>query len=154
MFETLEDAEICLPPVFGDTRRRLWAYVTLRLHIPWFYVTYRFQLKEDEPLRHMALLTRVEHLVQMVQDPGAEIEEIEIMLPGHMSGKDNWTMEPLTEVWECLEPGTEDQTSYVFVTGSGTRYVESSLHTPEADLLDKELVFSVPAKETLCSGRG
>jgi hypothetical protein len=148
MFETLESAEVHFPPVFGNSGERFWSYVKLRLHIPWFYVSYRFPIEEDETLCHMALLTRVEHLVQLAQDPGAEIGEIDIMLPGHMSGKDNWTMEPLTEVWQGTEPGTKDQPGYVFVTGSGAHYVESALNTPETDLRDKALVFSVPAKKT------
>lgn len=74
--------------------------VYVRLHMLWFYVVYRFNTEDGMTMHHMFLLSRVEQLQQAVQERGIEIEEVHIVLPRHMNGKDKWTMEPLAEVWE------------------------------------------------------
>lgn len=144
MFETVESAEISIPPIFGNEGARFWAYVRLRLHMPWFYATYEFEFEDGKTLRHMLFLSKVEHLQQMVQDQDIEISEVHIVLPGHMSGKRKWTMELLAEVWEGIEPETEGRPAYVYVTGDRSRYVDSALSTKEADLLNKELIYALP----------
>lgn len=148
MFETVENAEIPIPPIFGCKGQRMWSYVELRLHMPWFYVVYRFNTEDGMTMHHMFLLSRVEQLQQAVQERGIEIEEVHIVLPRHMNGKDKWTMEPLAEVWEGTEPEAEGQAAYVYVIADRTRYVDSALNTKEADLLNKELIYA--ASKSAC----
>ena len=97
-----------------------------------------------EMLSNMLLLGKVEQLQQAVQEQDIEIHEVNIVLPSHMSGKKIWTMEPLAEVWQGTEPGTEGQPAYIYVIGDGTRYTDSALNTKEADLLNKELIYALP----------
>ena len=144
MFETIESAEIHIPAIFGDKSRRFWAYVQLRLHMPWFYVAYQFNNEDGTTMRHVLFLSRIEQLQQMVQDQDIEINEVHIVLPSHMSGKDKWTMELLAEVWEGMEPEVEGQPAYIYVTSDRSRYTDSALNTKEADLLNKELIYALP----------
>ena len=142
MFETVESAEIPIPPIFGTTGERHWAYVRQRLHMHWFHVTFALEIEHGNILSNMLFLSRVEQLQQAVQEQDIEIQEVNIVLPGHMSGKDMWTMEPLAEVWQGIEPEAEGQRAYIYVIGDGTRHTDSGLNTNEADLLNKELIYS------------
>lgn len=143
MFETVENAEIPIPPVFGNKGLHFWSYVEMRLHMPWFYVAYRFDTEDGMTMHHMFLLSRVEQLQQAVQERGIEIEEVHIVLPRHMSKKQTWTMMPLAEVWEGVEPETEQpQAAYIYVLADRSRFVDSMLNTKEADLLNKELIYA------------
>lgn len=149
MFETHDEAEVPIPPVFGDPGLRMWSYVKCRLHVPWFHVVCRFTYedKADEEahaLREMMFLTQVEQLLQLQEGgPRIQIEEIDLMTPGHMNGTDRWKLEPLAEVWEGIEPETDGQRTLVYVLDNGTRYVDSALDTPESELIDKHRVVQM-----------
>ncbi|MBI3897510.1 MAG: hypothetical protein HY308_04335 [Gammaproteobacteria bacterium] len=64
-----------------------------------------------------------------------------------MTGADRWTMEPLAEIWEGVEPQANWQKAYVYVLKNGNRLVVSGFDTKETDLLDRRLVFRSPIKK-------
>jgi len=144
MFETFDGTEIEIPAIFGDEGRRLWSAVTLRLHLPWIYVTYSITDGEGMEFRQMACLTQIDDLLQMAEVDYLEIREVNIVLPGHMTGKDTWTMELLAEIWDGIEPETENQKAHVFVTAGSSRYLRSGLCDEESQLREKNLIFQNP----------
>jgi len=144
MFETLDGAEIEIPAIFGGGGRRLWSAVTLRLHMPWIYVTYSFKDGEGMEFSQMACLTQIDDLLQMAAADFLKIREVNIVLPGHITGKDTWTMEPLAEIWEGIEPDTENQKAHVFITAEGGRYLRSFLRDDESQLRKKKRIFQNP----------
>lgn len=144
MFETIDGSEIEIPPIFGDEGTRLWPFVTLRLHMPWLYVTYGIKDDEDAERRQMACLSKIDDLLQMAATDFVTIRDVNIVLPGHMTGKQGWTMEPLVEIWEGIEPDTDGQAAHVFVTTSGGRYLQSGICDDESKLEDKQRIFQNP----------
>lgn len=144
MFETEDRAEIEIPPIFGEPGTRLWPFVTLRLHMPWLYVMWG--IKDDEGIerRQMACLSKISDLVQIAAADYVTIRDVNIVLPGHMTGKQGWTMEPLAEIWKGIEPDTDGQAAHVFVTASGGRYLQSGICDDEFKLEDKQRIFQSP----------
>jgi hypothetical protein len=144
MFETVDAAEIEFPPIFGERGTRLWPFVTLRLHMPWLYVMYGVEDDEGMEFMQMACLLQIVDLVQMAAADDLTIRDVNIVLPGHMTGKPGWTMEPLAEIWEGIEPDAHGQAAHVFVTASGGRYLKSGVCDDESKLEDKQLIFQNP----------
>lgn len=150
MFETIDGTEIDIQEAFSDPGHRYWPFVKQSLHMPWFYVAYRNKLKDGGELSEMVCLTRVEDVVAATDPDNVEFAEVNIMLPGHMTGKGRWTMEPLDEIWSGIEkePETQGQIAYVYVTASGGRYLQSGLCTHETQLQDMRRIFRHPSPAT------
>lgn len=144
MFETIVGSEIELPPIFGGDETRLWPFVNLRLHIPWFYVTLAIDDNEGIEHRHMACLTRANDLIATADTEYLRIVEANVVLPGYMTGKSSWTMTPLAEIWAGIEPETQEQVAYVFVTADGDRYLSSGVCDDESALEGVTKVFQNP----------
>lgn len=143
MFETVDEAEIPISPIFGDDGTRAWSYVGFPLALPWFYVNYLTRI-DGGSLRRMLCLTRVDDLLQLSQGEEYTVAEVNIVVPSNMSGRGRWTMEPLAEIWSGTEPEAKKQTGYVFVTASGVRYLHSGLSDRESELLGLERIFQAP----------
>lgn len=144
MFETIDSAEIHLEPIFGDSGTRLWSFVKLPLHVPWFYVTVGIVDEDGVEKQDMACLSEAKDLIAIAGADYLKIREANIVLPGYMTGKDSWTMVPLAEVWAGLDPAGFGQRTYVYVTQEGNRYLDTSLCGDEVKLEDKKRVFQNP----------
>ncbi|MBI3898494.1 MAG: hypothetical protein HY308_09390 [Gammaproteobacteria bacterium] len=147
MFETIDYAEIPLPEVFREDGNRAWSYVIRRLHVPWFHLVYQFQAERDVRLRQPAFLSEVDQLREFQEMDGVKLEEVQIVLPKYMTGAERWTMEPLVEIWEGIEPNAQHQKASVYVLGSGERLMVSAFDTKESDLLNRRLIFRGPTKK-------
>lgn len=148
MFETVDAAELAVPPVFSDEGRRAWFYVAYSLHLPWFYITYYARNTGHGSARQMLCLTRVEDLLQLSQSDEYAVTEVNIVSPAHMNGVGRWAMEPMTEIWRGAEREAKNQVGFVFVTASGARYLHSVLSNRESELLDLKLIFQAPAADS------
>ncbi len=150
MFETHDSAELPIPPGLGDPGIRMWSYVVCRLFVPWIHVVRRVNHEEDgEPyaLHETLFLTHVEQLLQLQGDPEVKIVTIDLVSPGHLNGSDRWKLEPLAEIWEGIEPGTDVQMAHVYVLKNGARYLDSGLASSESELrnLRRLLAFETGA---------
>jgi len=142
MFVTESNAEIFLPPIFGDDDgEKHWAYVKFVLHVPWFYLTYAVQVENDVALRHMLLLSDIEQVVEVAQSPAATITEVAIVIPAHMNGRDRWIMEGLAEVWRGNDPEWGNQVVNVYVTDSGERYHFPGTSRAEPNLVNFSRIY-------------
>jgi len=140
MFETIDGTEIDLP-LLADDRSRHWSFVRQHLFMPWFYMTYRYEAEEDFKLSEMLCLTQIRDLLEATRSEQLEVIEVNVMLPGHMTGKGRWTMEPLAEIWVGEEPEAAGQEAYVYVTASGARYLGTSLCDHPDELKNLELLY-------------
>jgi hypothetical protein len=147
MFETVDEAEIPISPIFGDDGTHAWSYVGYPFSLPWFYVSYLTKI-EDGSLRRMLCLSRVDDLLLLSQGDEYAVAEVNIVVPGNMSGRGRWTMEPLAEIWSGTEPEAKKQTGYVFVTASGARYLHSGLSDRETELLGLKRIFQMPTSDS------
>lgn len=137
MFETSISAEISCPPIFG-LDLRLWSYVHLSLHIPWFHVEYEICDINDQYLRQILFLSDIEQLLNLQEEQGSMIVQVDLVSPACVNQQGCWKMEPLCEIWTGVEPKS-GQESTVFVVKSGARYVDSNLS--ESDLGAFQCVF-------------
>ncbi len=143
MFETLDHAEIPIPPPLRVQGERVWAYVEFPLHVPWFHVVYRLPLDDDGYLKRSLFLGSVDQVLQLGSE-SLRIDEIQVVLPQHMTGAGRWTMEPLAEIWEGVEQPKTGQKARVYVLANGTRYLHSGLCDSESELRDRKLIFRSP----------
>jgi len=151
MFETNDSAEIQIPPVFGDTGDRLWTFVRWKLHTPWFHVVYQTLTPDAATgltFSDMMFLTWVKQLLLLREDPAVHIEEVDLVSPGHMNGSNRWKLEPLAEIWEGIDPGSENMPAHVYVLENGARYMESGLATPESELRNLRRILTFEAGAT------
>ena len=147
MFETVDEAEIMIPPIFGDEGTRAWSYVGFPFSLPWFFVNYLTKI-DGGSLKRMLCLTRVDDLLLLSQGGDYAVAEVNIVIPGNLSGRDRWTMEPLAEIWSGTEPEAKAQTGYVFVTASGARYLHSALANRDSELLGLKRIFQTPRPDS------
>lgn len=145
MFETLDSAEVPLPTIFGSEGTRMWSSVRFLFHLPWFYVTCCFPVERTRGPCQMLCLTLVDDLLQVTHAEGFKVVEVNVVIPAYMSKKRRWTMEPLAEIWCGVEPGTDGQVAYVYVTSDGARYLHSAVCKDEGELQKLTQVFSAPA---------
>lgn len=143
MFETVEQAEIEIPEAFQAQGERCWSYVYRRLHVPWFHLRYLPPPDPEDPTRLwlVLFLDEISHLVRL-KEQGADIDEVQIVLPGHLTGKDRTTMALLGEVWVGTEPTASQHETYIYVLADGTRIVNSGLDTAENDLIGRHRLFA------------
>lgn len=140
MFETHDETELPIPPGLGDPGERMWPYIVRRLFVPWLHVVRRVAFEENGvpcALQEMLFLTRVGQLQQLQETSDIEIVAVDLVSPGHLNGTHHWKFEPLAEIWEGIEPGTEDRKAYVYVLENGVRYPDLALASSESELRNR-----------------
>lgn len=142
MFETHDSSEVITPADARVPGERIWTSIYSRLHVQWFHVIYDVSHQNEEVSRFIIFLPQTDQLINLSCDQDVDIVEVYLVAPGHLSGKDRWEMEPLDEIWRATEPGCGHiQFAEIYVLRNGNRYIDSSLDTPESELLDMKLIF-------------
>lgn len=148
MFITDETAKMPIPSaLFGGGESNYWGYVKLHIHAPWFFCVYVSQYEDGGEFRHMIFLSRDQQLQEMSRMEGIIIEEVQVVLPFHMTKKNRWIMTPLASIWEGEIPG-EDYTELVYVTLDGNRFSFNGELADEDQLLNKRLFYQSPIEQT------
>lgn len=115
-----------------DPEMSHWDIVDIPFQTPWFVVnfieTLLPQSAGDLKLRTM-LFYRVDHLENFINSLEADSSNIEnvqvqVVIPGYMTGRTRWSMEPLTAILSGLIPGDPTEQFDVFETSSGSRFAE------------------------------
>jgi len=144
MFDTDHSAKVDIPDGLKEFDESSWWYIRYRLHVHWYHLTCEFSLDDNEKSVHMLFISRLDHLLQVVNESSINIISIDLVTPDHMNEQGGWKMDPLSEVWEAIEPETSHfQQAHIFVLADGSRYVDSALQTNEEHLLSKTKVFQL-----------
>ena len=140
MFITNEASNIFNPFSPKENKEYIWSNVSLRLHIPWFYIVYSV---EGEYGTHssMVLVASVVHLIDLNNDDQINIQQAYLVSPGYVNSTDQWRIEPIKEIFSGIEPEYE-QMSYIYVLENGGRYVCSDLNSKEEELRCIKTVYS------------
>lgn len=149
MFETSAHAEIPIHEAFQSHGEQAWAYVYRRLHLPWFYLRYLPPSEEGDGgtrLWQLLFVDEIGHLQELQANPVIEIDEVQAVLPDHLTGKGKWIMEPLEEIWVGTEPKAPQQNATVYVLCNGERYIDTGFDSSETDLVNRQLVFKARPK--------
>ena len=143
MFITDEAAKMPMPSaLFGGEDSTYWSYVKQHIHAPWFYCVYAVEYEDGMKFRHMILLNEPVQLEQLSQVREIEVVEVQVVLPGHVTGQGRWIMTPLASIWEGDAP--DGSWERVFVTQAGERFCFNKKITDENQLGDKRLLFESP----------
>ena len=142
MFETLDHAEVTIPLGFAGAGERLWQFVTLRIHVCWFFVVYSTVTEDNLRVSRNIFLTHVDDLVDLTTVPDIKIVEVHLVSPKHINKKGEWKMERVEKIWIGQEPDIDhEQYTYVYALKNGSRYMDSSLCRNEEKLKNKRIVF-------------
>lgn len=110
----------------------LWDVVDIPSQAPWFLVSYCETLLPqnagDLKLRTMLLhrVDQLENFINSLEVDSADIEnvQVQVVIPGYMTGRTRWSMEPLTAIMSGLLEGDSTEQFDVFETSDGSRFAE------------------------------
>ena len=141
MFETNDFARMNNPlSLFGDDSH-LWSHVSLRIHVPWFYVTYSMDYDDGSKRVNILFVSNINDLVSMNSETSIQVEQVYLVSPGHLNKSEEWLMEPIGEILVGLEP-KHDQAVYIYIVKNGNRYIDSALGSKEAVLRDITTIYT------------
>lgn len=143
VFETYLDGEKSYPYMNSSEGEKLWDSIQSDFHM------YRFIVKVNSPSKDGSisktfLIDSVEKLLDFKKKKKFKILNLYLLHSGLFGCSEDWKIEELTKVWETIEPNMKDeQLSYIFLLKDHSKYVISSLSTPEAELLNKKLIIKI-----------
>ncbi len=116
MFETNDMAKLENPLSLLGDENYLWSHVSLRIHIPWFYLIYSVEVENKIPKRDILFITNINDLINIHNEPQMIIEHVYLVSPGHLNKSDQWMMEPIENILSGIEPD-HDQLAHVAYSG-------------------------------------
>ncbi len=140
MFETNSLSKIVNPLARYD-ESHLWSAVSLRIHLPWFYVVLSNGDIDGLKRVDMLFISNVNDLVDMNYAPSIQVLQAYLVSPGHLNESDKWKMEEISCIKSGLEP-ERDQLAYIYELENGHRYIESALGSKETDLRDINTIYA------------
>ena len=147
MFESFDVAEISIPKQIRKTGQHAWSTINVQLHMPWYFVSYTDERRSDCQKACISLFQQIEQLVDLSQSQDVNINEVNLVSPAYLNGKNSWTMDVIKEIWTAIEPKSKTkQLAFIYILQSGNRYVDSSFDTNEADLINPVLSFKTALK--------
>lgn len=125
MFTTYPSSEITFDPrgkPNASSGQRVWRLVEQELLLPWLYLQVVIKSK-SECYASMLMVYHAHELRQFIdaQPRRMWVEQVQLVIPPHMSGNSNWMMEPLAMAGIVEDPRDESH-FIVYKTASGTIY--------------------------------
>lgn len=120
MFEAPDAARLPFAAAIMGTDARLYSSVTRSVHSPWLHVGYEAGRGRNK-VRQTLFTGEVDALVALQARRGVRIVEVELVLPGYLTGEPRWTMAPLAAVWTAQGPPPETRGRTVYVLEDGRR---------------------------------
>ena len=140
MFVTTPAMRLLLPSQFS-TDFEVWDLVELELQIPILVVKLSGDSVCAEPKLSRTFFAKPSHLQDFLTTAGANVEAVDLLVPSHMNETDGWFLNPLSELWRCMEPAI-DQFVWLYRTADGREYSGSALGTAPQLLRKHNLVFA------------
>jgi len=140
MFETNDMAKMNNPLALLGDESYLWSHVSLRIHVPWFYVIFSMIYEDGSKKSDILFVSNIRDLVSMNNEAFIQIEQIYLVSPAHLNNTEKWMMEPIREIMVGLEP-KHDQLAHVYIVENGNRYLDSALGSQEKELRDVKTVY-------------
>lgn len=142
MFETEYSARIRNPlDLLGD-ESILWSKVSLRIHIPWFYVIYRTLVEDGVHKKDILLITNSDILMELESDERIEIVEVYLVSPEQINRGEHWKMEPVIKIFSGSTPASEQILS-IYLLADGNTYASPSIDVDMDDIQHVKTIFEV-----------
>jgi hypothetical protein len=139
MFRTVPQAEVSIPRLFSLNGERAWSVVFKPICLPWFYMTYLIDHRDDDTSQTVLVSSTEQLLAFPLEDGDFSVLEIQLVSPGWINGTGRWKMEPLTEIWRAREKES-GQLADIFVLQNRSRYAVTALGPVESELDNPRLV--------------
>ena len=120
---------------------QVWDLMELELAIPILVVTMSQGRRNSRAHDRRTFFAKARHLEQFLGVDKATVDRVDLFTPSHMNGADSWRLEPLLELWRCVEPAQTEMTSWLFKVASSV-YVDSCLGTDPRLLQRESCVYS------------
>lgn len=122
MFTTYSHAELWPGTPTGDQSARSWTFIEQEAIWPWFYI----QVARDDGSElscTMLMIATVPHFEQLLNQRSKRLwlENVQLVTPGYMNGKGEWTMGRLLELYVAVD-NRSGEPGHVFQTASGQSY--------------------------------
>lgn len=109
-----------------------WDVIDITSRAPWFVVSYYEtqipQITGDLTIRTMLMhrIDQLENFINSLKVDSANIENVQVsvVMPGYMTGRTQWSMEPLVAIMKGLLQDDSSQHFDVFETSDGSRFAE------------------------------
>ncbi len=147
MFKTDQSSKI---PLISNDVEYGWEYVSLFFQHYWIYVAYEILDENDEDCANQSTETetvifwRIIHLIELSKKSNVRIKFVDLGSPSYMNGSTRWKMEPLREIWLCVNKAQPNKPNRFFVLENGVRYKDLMSDVGEKIEEDK-LIFSMSA---------
>jgi hypothetical protein len=127
MFTTYVESIETLTNSVGADGAMNWFLATRREHTPWFHLGAYDQDASPGADYTVLMLDTIRSLEAVLTWDFYKVVSVQIVMPGYVSGKDGWSMEPLSELVYTLD--SDGMPIAVYRTRSGTTY-QHSAHSP------------------------
>jgi len=141
MFETNNMSRMNNPLTLLGDDNYLWSNVSLRLHVPWFYVVYNIDYEDDSKNLEILFVSNIKELINMSNEIIVHIEQVYLVSPGHLNKCDKWMMEPIDKILEGSEP-EYNQISHIYIVENGNRYIDSGFGSKEEKLINIKTLYA------------
>ena len=148
VFQTNDDAEYFLSRLWEDDEgARYWRYVSIPMHVAWFYVV--VEIKKPEPQISIILLPGTDDFLSFNEQHEAAIKSVYLVSPGYVNDSELWKMNPI----ESILQGTHSymnsiEMEYVYVLTDGQRFMRNIHGTDESSLENVEVVYPLSNNTT------
>lgn len=141
MFETVSHSEIPLPKELAPNGERLWSYVHVQLHTPWFYAEAE-HLEEGCNSHSMYILSSVAQVQHLADNPAIKLTAVHVSTPKYINNSDCWKMYRVKRILRGRKKGhlVELWTTVFEVYGEGNMIYYPPLHAKEK-LKDIEILL-------------
>ena len=141
MFETVSHSEIPLPKELAPNGERLWSYIHVQLHTPWFYAEAE-HLEEDFTSHSMYILSSVTQLQHLAHNTAIKLTAVHVLTPKYINDSDCWEMYRVKRIMRGRRKRSQGEswTTIFEVYGEGRMIYDPPLPAKEK-LKDIEMVL-------------
>ena len=144
MFETIDAAEMNIPLGLMEKGQHLWQFVTLRLHVPWFYILYQTEYEGENSSSDFVFVTKEEQILEMLKIERCKIIDIYLVSPSHLNENNCWKMEKLKEIWTAtLSKQNQNEEGKIYVLQDGREYTYSLTTLNNEGFTKNELLIKI-----------
>jgi len=129
MFITNNVSRSQLSSLFASLGETQWTNAELAVEQIWFIAACRqIDRTRDTPIafQRTLFLSRADQILALL-GTDIQVQTAYIVTPRHVNGSPDWKMEPLTNVWNAVEPDRKHRFTHVFETRSGHLYSNSRI---------------------------
>lgn len=147
MFLTTDANKHPLSTLYGKGNH-LWTGIDVQIRRAWFIVDYQLIHQDDDgdelTFTNTVLLSTAEDVLGLASK-NITILSVSLMTPLLDPERGGWTIDRLTGIWECTDPGDPRIKAKIYAKEDGSHHVDSLLGATADQLGGWNLLLELPA---------